>query len=252
MIAEPMENVRVDVPTQASVRILVVEDDRDIASMLIDLMKEAGYAAEAAGSAVEMDRALARKDFQIIILDGMLPGEDGFSICRRIRATNTIPILMLTALTKDVDRIVGLELGADDYVAKPFNSRELLARVRALLRRSSYSMPARLSEEPMTFAGWRIDPVARELTDGDGVHVSLTTAEFDVLLVFCRNPRKIMSRQEILTRTHAGSAGPVERSIDVHVSRVRQKIEPNYKDPTLIKTVRLGGYIFTPEVAAVI
>ena len=101
----------------------------------------------------------------------------------------------------------------------------------------------------MTFAGWCVDPVARELTDRDGVHVSLTTAEFDVLLVFCRNPRQIMSRQEILVRTHAGSAGPVERSIDVHVSRVRQKIEPNYKDPTFIKTVRLGGYIFTPEVA---
>ncbi|MFI0849664.1 response regulator [Mesorhizobium sp. IMUNJ 23232] len=250
MIAEPMGNVGVDVLTHASARILVVEDDRDITSMLIDLMKDAGYVAEAAGSAVEMDRALARKDFQLIILDGMLPGEDGFSICRRIRASNTIPILMLTAMTKDVDRIVGLELGADDYVTKPFNSRELLARVKALLRRSSYSIPARHSEEPMTFAGWRIDPVARELIDSDGVNVSLTTAEFDVLLVFCRNPRQIMSRQEILTRTHAGSAGPVERSIDVHVSRVRQKIEPNYKDPTLIKTVRLGGYIFTPEVAS--
>lgn len=248
MIAEPMENVGLDIPAQALVRILVVEDDRDIASMLIDLMKEAGYTAEAAGSAIVMDRLLSKKDFQLIILDGMLPGEDGFSICRRIRASNTIPILMLTAMTKEVDRIVGLELGADDYVTKPFNSRELLARVKALLRRSSYSMPARPSEEPMTFAAWRIDPVARELIDGDGVHVSLTTAEFDVLLVFCRNPRQIMSRQEILTRTHAGAAGPVERSIDVHVSRVRQKIEPNFKEPTLIKTVRLGGYIFTPEV----
>lgn len=250
MTAGLMDTIGLDVRTQALARILIVEDDRDIASMLIDLMREAGYVAEAAGSATEMDRVLSRKEFQLIVLDGMLPGEDGFSICRRIRSSNTIPILMLTALTKEVDRIVGLELGADDYVTKPFNSRELLARVKALLRRSSYSMPARQSEEPMTFAGWRIDPVARELIDGDGVHVSLTTAEFDVLLVFCRNPRQIMSRREILARTHAGSAGPVERSIDVHVSRVRQKIEPNYKDPTLIKTVRLGGYIFTPEVAS--
>ncbi|WP_439615569.1 response regulator [Shinella sp.] len=247
-MAEVMNNTASNVLAQASARILVVEDDRDIASMLIELMREAGYAAEAVGSALEMDRLLRKKEFQLIILDGMLPGEDGFSVCRRIRSSDTIPILMLTALSKEIDRVVGLELGADDYVTKPFNSRELLARVKALLRRSSYSMQVKPSLESMTFAGWRIDPVTRELTDSDGVHVSLTTAEFDVLLVFCQNPRRVMTRQDILTRTHAGSAGPVERSIDVHVSRVRQKIEPNYKDPTFIKTVRLGGYIFTPEV----
>ncbi|PKA44783.1 response regulator [Rhizobium sullae] len=248
-MAKPMNNIVYNVPTQASSRILVVEDDRDIASMLIDLMTEAGYAAEAVGSSIEMDRVLKKKDFHLIVLDGMLPGEDGFSICRRIRSFDTIPILMLTARTKEIDRVVGLELGADDYVTKPFKSRELLARIKALLRRSSYSVQVKPKQEPMTFAGWRIDPVTRELTDRDGFHVSLTTAEFDVLLVFCQNPRKVMNRQEILALTHAGSAGPVERSIDVHVSRVRQKIEPNYKDPTFIKTVRLGGYIFTPEVA---
>ncbi|MBY5409952.1 response regulator transcription factor [Rhizobium leguminosarum] len=245
-----MNNIAHNSPSQAPVRILIVEDDRDIAGMLIDLMKDAGYVAEAVGSAMEMDRVLKKKkEFQLIILDGMLPGEDGFSICRRIRSTNTVPILMLTALAKEVDRVIGLELGADDYVTKPFNSRELLARIRALLRRSSYSTQVKPVQDAMTFAGWRIDPVTRELTDGDGVHVSLTTAEFDVLLVFCQNPRQVMNRQEILARTHAGSAGPVERSIDVHVSRVRQKIEPDYKDPTFIKTVRLGGYIFTPEVS---
>lgn len=246
-----MNNIAFNTPPQATTRILIVEDDRDIASMLIDLMKEAGYRAEAVGSAIEMDRVLKKKEFQLIVLDGMLPGEDGFSICRRIRSSNTVPILMLTALTKEVDRVIGLELGADDYVTKPFNSRELLARIRALLRRSSYAMQVKPILEAMTFAGWRIDPVTRELTDSDGVHVSLTTAEFDVLLVFCQNPRQVMNRQEILARTHAGAAGPVERSIDVHVSRVRQKIEPDYKDPTFIKTVRLGGYIFTPEVSTV-
>jgi two-component system OmpR family response regulator len=245
-----MNGIPHNVLAQPSARILVVEDDRDIASMLIDLMQDAGYLAEAVGSGAEMDRVLKKREFQLIVLDGMLPGEDGFSICRRIRSAGTTPILMLTALTKEVDRVVGLEVGADDYVTKPFSSRELLARVKALLRRSSYSHHVKPSQAPMTFAGWRIDPVTRELTDSEGVHVSLTTAEFDVLLVFCRNPRQVMTRQEILARTHAGSAGPVERSIDVHVSRVRQKIEPNYKDPTFIKTVRLGGYIFTPEVAA--
>lgn len=247
--APDMSNIAVNSPTHASVRILIVEDDRDIAGMLIDLMKDAGYVAEAVGSAMEMDRILKKREFQLIVLDGMLPGEDGFSICRRIRSTNIVPILMLTALTKEVDRVIGLELGADDYVTKPFNSRELLARIRALLRRSSYSMQVKPVQEAMTFAGWRIDPVRRELIDSEGVHVSLTTAEFDVLLVFCQNPRQVMNRQEILARTHAGSAGPVERSIDVHVSRVRQKIEPDYKEPTFIKTVRLGGYIFTPEVS---
>jgi len=248
-MAKPMNNVASNVLVQGSARILVVEDDRDIASMLIDLIKEAGYAAEAVGSAVEMDGVLTKKEFDLIVLDGMLPGEDGFSICRRIRSSDTIPILMLTARTKEIDRVVGLELGADDYVTKPFKSRELLARIKALLRRSSYSAQVKPQQAPMTFAGWRIDPVTRELTDRDGFHVSLTTAEFDVLLVFCQNPRQVMNRQEILARTHAGSAGPVERSIDVHVSRVRQKIEPNYKEPTFIKTVRLGGYVFTPEVA---
>ncbi|SJM29091.1 response regulator [Mesorhizobium delmotii] len=251
-MAKPMENVGYDVITPASARILVVEDDRDIATMLIELMKEAGYVAETVGSAMEMDRVLKKKEFSLIVLDGMLPGEDGFSICRRIRASDTTPILMLTALTKEVDRVVGLELGADDYVTKPFSSRELLARIKALLRRSSYSSQLKPSQDPMTFAGWRIDPVTRELTDIDGVHVPLTTAEFDVLLVFCENPRQVMNRQDILARTHAGAAGPVERSIDVHVSRIRQKIEPNYKEPTFIKTVRLGGYIFTPEVAVAI
>lgn len=239
-----MNNVASNAFDLHSARILVVEDDRDIASMLVDLLSEASYAAEAVGSAVEMDNLLKKKEFELIVLDGMLPGEDGFSICRRIRSSNTIPILMLTARTQEIDKIVGLELGADDYVTKPFNSRELLARIKALLRRSSYSMQTEHIAETMTFAGWKIDPVTRELTDSDGFHVSLTTAEFDVLLAFCRNPRRVMTREEILVSTHAGSAGPIGRTIDVHVSRVRQKIEPNF-----IKTVRLGGYIFTPEVA---
>lgn len=250
-VAETMSNIAGNISMQTNARILIVEDDRDIASMLTDLMQDAGYAVEAVRSGYEMDRLLKKRDFDLIVLDGMLPGEDGFSICRRIRSSDTTPILMLTARTEDIDRVLGLELGADDYVTKPFNSRELLARVKALLRRSSYSMQLRPARDIMTFAGWRIDPVTRELIDIDGVHVSLTTAEFDVLLVFCQNPRQVMNRQEILMRTHAGSAGPIERSIDVHVSRVRQKIEPNYKEPSLIKTVRLGGYIFTPEVATI-
>jgi len=229
-------------------RILIVEDDRDIASMLADMVRENGHEASAAASAGEMDRLMRKSSFDLIVLDAMLPGEDGFSICRRLRASGTTPILMLTALSQDVDRIIGLELGADDYVTKPFNSRELMARIKNLLRRSYYSAQPDERVVAMTFAGWRIDPVGRQLYDEEGVQVSMTTAEFDILLAFCRNPGRVMTREHLLSLTHAGSAGPVSRSIDVHISRVRQKIEPNLREPVFIKTVRLGGYLFTPKV----
>jgi two-component system OmpR family response regulator len=178
----------------------------------------------------------------------MLPGEDGFSICRRLRASCSVPILMLTALQEDIDRILGLELGADDYVTKPFNSRELMARIKSILRRASYAHHQEEALGPMMFSGWRIDPKSRQLHDADGAQVSMTTAEFDILLAFCCNPNKVLTREQLLSMTHAGSAGPVERSIDAHISRVRQKIEPNLKDPTFIKTVRLGGYLFASKV----
>ena len=158
------------------------------------------------------------------------------------------PIIMLTALGKDVDRIVGLELGADDYVTKPFNARELVARIRGLLRRASHSSSRPERAQAMRFSGWQIDPVLRQLVSPDNIHVSMTTAEFDILLAFCRNPGRVLTREQLLRLTHAGLAGPVERSVDVHVSRVRQKIEPDLREPTMIKTVRLGGYMFTPTV----
>jgi two-component system OmpR family response regulator len=228
--------------------ILIVEDDRDIAKMLVELITEGGLKASSVSSGADMDRFLQKQVADLVILDAMLPGEDGFSICRRLRSAVTTPILMLTALDEDVDRIVGLELGADDYVTKPFNSRELMARIKGLLRRASYSHATQHKPEVMVFAGWRIDPIRRELHDPEGVEVSMTTAEFDILLAFCSNPGRVMTREQLLALTHAGTAGPVERSIDVHVSRVRQKIEPNIREPTLIKTVRLGGYLFTSAV----
>lgn len=229
-------------------RVLLVEDDSDIASMLTEMLTDNGFQAVATESAIDMDRALQREAFDLVILDAMLPGEDGFSICRRLRAASSTPIIMLTSLGDDVDRIVGIEIGADDYITKPFNSRELVARIRALLRRASYGSEARERREAMRFVGWKIDPLSRQLRDPDNVHVSMTTAEFDVLLALCRNPGRVLTREQLLNLTHAGLAGPVERSIDVHISRVRQKIEPNVREPTLIKTVRLGGYIFTPDV----
>lgn len=228
--------------------ILIVEDDREIAEMLAEFLSGQGYCVDVAGSAAQMDRHLEVTAYALIILDVMLPGEDGLSICRRLRTMTTIPIIMLTSLGEDVDRIVGLEIGADDYVTKPFNSRELLARIKALLRRSAYGDDNRRRSSVLSFAGWRLDPQARQLLDPEGADVSLTSAEFDVLLAFCRNPRRILTRSELLALTHVGLAGPEDRSVDVHISRVRQKIEPDRREPTFIKTVRMGGYIFTPEV----
>lgn len=234
------------VPNHA--RILIVEDDPAIADMLVDLLRSSGFGASSVENGAAMDRLMAREQFDLIVLDAMLPGEDGFSICRRLRASCQVPILMLTALQEDIDRILGLELGADDYVTKPFNSRELLARIKSILRRASYAHHQEEALGPMTFSGWRIDPKSRQLLDADGAQVSMTTAEFDILLAFCCNPNQVLTREQLLSMTHAGSAGPVERSIDAHISRVRQKIEPNLKDPTFIKTVRLGGYLFASKV----
>src|SRR5271170_5842537 len=237
--------------TSNQARILIVEDDLAIHHMLSEILSENGFSVSATTSAVEMDRALRREEVDLVVLDVMLPGEDGFSTCGRLRASSNLPILMLTALGEDVDRLVGLEIGADDYVTKPFNSRELVARIRALLRRTQ---PAGAGSNhrmrPMRFAGWRIYPGERQLYSPNGVRVSTTSAEFDLLLAFCLNPGRILSRDQLLELTHGGLAGPIERSVDVHVSRIRQKIEDDPRDPMLIKTVRLGGYVFTPAVEA--
>jgi two-component system, OmpR family, response regulator len=237
--------------TNQANRILIVEDDPEIAEMLAAMFSDHSFDAAVANSATDMDLKLKESSFDLLLLDVMLPGEDGLSICRRIRAQSSTPIIMVTSLGEDVDRILGLEIGADDYVTKPFNSRELLARVRALLRRAAFDEPQRNHASALTFEGWKIDSLSRQLTDPDGVEISLTSAEFDVLLAFCQNPRRILTRSELLALTHVGLAGPEERSVDVHISRVRQKIEPNPRDPSLIKTVRMGGYIFTPHVEAV-
>ncbi|WP_199175501.1 response regulator [Telmatospirillum siberiense] len=237
--------------TDAPTRILLVEDDAEIARMLSDVLTENGFAARSVTSGEEMDQVLERRDIDLILLDVMLPGEDGFSICRRLRTESGVPIIILTALGEDMDRIIGLEIGADDYVTKPFNSRELVARIRALLRRARIA--GTVASDRLTalhFVGWRVDPVERQLYNPDGVRVTTTSAEFDLLLAFCQNPGRVLSREQLLDLTHGGLAGPIERSIDVHVSRIRQKIEPDPRDPTLIKTVRLGGYIFTPGVEA--
>lgn len=233
----------------AAARVLLVEDDAEIASLSAEVLQENGLIVYVANSAAEMDAMLSRERVDLVVLDIMLPDEDGFSICRRLRATSTIPIVMLTGRREETDRIVGLELGADDYIVKPFNSRELIARIRALLRRVRFGHAlARVRARALCFAGWRLEPIARELQDPNGAKVPMTSVEIDLLIAFCRHAGHVLSREQLLALIHGRLAASIERSIDVHVSRIRQKIEPDPRDPTFIKTVRLGGYIFTPFV----
>lgn len=232
--------------------VLLVEDEPSIAEMLTTRLTESGFTAVAVDSAAEMDRVLDSDRVDVILLDLMLPGEDGISICRRLRSTSSIPIIMLTALGAELDRVVGLEVGADDYITKPFSSRELIARIRAVLRRTRGEAAGGAHRaRAYRFAGWTLDPSRRELWDPDGAHVMLTSAELDLLVAFCERPGQVLSREKLLESTRCGSAGPIERTIDVHVSRIRQKLEADPREPVLIKTVRLGGYLFTPTVERV-
>jgi two-component system, OmpR family, response regulator len=234
-----------------SPHILVVDDDREISRLAARFLGAHGCRVSIAGSGREMDRALEASRLDLIVLDLMLPGEDGLSICRRLRLSSHVPIIMLTAKGEDVDRILGLEMGADDYLSKPFNPRELLARIKAVLRRAVRSTiaPSASAARVLTFLGWRIDRALRNLESPDGARVAVTGAEFDLLQAFCEWPGRILSRDQLLDLTQGRSAGSFERSIDILVSRLRRKLEIDPHRPEIIKTVRSGGYLFTPTVA---
>jgi two-component system OmpR family response regulator len=234
----------------ASPHVLVVEDDRETRALIAKYLRTNACNVTTAIDGREMVRAMADHRVDLLILDVMLPGEDGLSLCRKVRAESQLPIIMLTARAEDVDRILGLEMGADDYLAKPFNPRELLARINAVLRRqaAAQTVIAASGATALTFLGWRIDLRLRELRDPAGARVAVTGAEFDLLRTFCERPGRVLSRDSLLDLTQGRSAGSFERSIDVLVSRIRRKIEPDPQEPTLIKTVRSGGYVFTPTV----
>jgi two-component system OmpR family response regulator len=230
--------------------LLLVEDDPEISVMLAGFLAEHGFRVTRAADGRALDRAMANDKVDFVVLDIMLPGEDGLSICRRLRSTSAVPILMLTALGAETDRVVGLEMGADDYLTKPFSSRELLARVRAVLRRGTMQEAASIesTNTSVIFEGWRMDLATRQLHSPDGLRVALTSGEFNLLAVFCQNARRVLSRDRLLDLLHGRAAVMFDRSIDIQVSRLRRKIEPDPRDPTLIKTVRYGGYVFTPQV----
>jgi two-component system, OmpR family, response regulator len=230
--------------------LLVVDDDRGIRELLGDLLPKRGFKVTAVRDEPEMRRVLASAEVDLIILDVMLPGRDGLSICRDLRATERTPIVMLTARGDPVDRVVGLEMGADDYLPKPFDLRELEARVRAVLRRSGQDNGPTGSErgKALGFSGWKLEVQQRQLSSPEGMIVELTSGEFDVLMAFAERPQRILSREQLIDIARGRDATPFDRSIDVQISRLRRKIEDDPKLPILIKTVRGGGYLFTPAV----
>ena len=231
--------------------ILIVEDDGEIRSLLSDFLARENYKVLCASDGVAMDRTLEKTRPDLIVLDLMMPGEDGLSICRRLRARGDIPILMLTARGEEVDRIVGLEMGADDYLPKPFNPRELLARIRAILRRSA-GASAKDADRRLLFAGLVADIDARSVSDTNGAPIELTSAEFDLLACFLTRPKRVLSREQLLDWTRGRMADPLDRTIDVSISRLRRKLSGAQSQPSqLIKTVRNGGYFFAADVRAI-
>jgi len=233
--------------------ILVVEDDRETRALIATYLRANACNVTTATDGREMVRVMADHPVDLLILDVMLPGEDGLSLCRKLRAESQTPIIMLTARGDEVDRIVGLEMGADDYLPKPFNPRELLARINAVLRRhaAARTISTANGATVLAFLDWRIDLRLRELRNPAGARVAMTSAEFDLLRTFCERPGRVLSRDSLLDLTQGRTAGSFERSIDVLVSRIRRKIESDPQDATMIKTVRSGGYMFTPQVEAV-
>jgi len=230
--------------------ILIVDDNQEMRDLVSRLLKKDGYRVSAAADGRAMKKVLADSRISLILLDLMLPGDDGLTLCRELRAESDIPIIMVTAKGDEIDRVLGLEMGADDYLAKPFSSRELLARTKAVLRRSQ-SMVAGGEVEPVVkygFAGWTLDVAKRELESGDGVMVSLSTGEYDLLMALVERPQRVLSRDQLLDLSKGRSSIAFDRSIDTQVSRLRRKIETDPKSPELIKTVWGGGYVFTPDV----
>jgi two-component system OmpR family response regulator len=238
--------------TDSAQHVLVVDDHREIRDLLARYLAQHDYRVSVAESAAAARRVLETSRIDLVILDLMMPKEDGLSLCRSLRAKSEVPIIMLTAMAEDTDRVVGLEMGADDYVTKPFNPRELLARIKAVLRRthSLPPQPERPAARLLRFDRWTFDAARRELVGEDGVAVPLSTGEYLLLATFLRHPGIVLTRDQLLDLTRGRDAAPFDRSIDNQVSRLRKKIERDPRRPELIKTHWGGGYSFTVEPVA--
>lgn len=231
--------------------ILIVDDDVEIRELLSDYLRKNHYRATAVADGRAMWAALDKAAVDLIVLDIMLPGDDGLVLCRSLRARSQVPVIMLTARGEDTDRIVGLEMGADDYLPKPFNPRELLARIKVVLRRignraggAEYEAQSRY----LRFAGWRLDTTARDLTGPDGIVVPLSGAEYRLLMIFLGHPNRVLNRDQLMDLTHGRESDPYDRSIDVQVSRLRHRLHDDAKEAQIIKTVRGQGYVLAAKV----
>ena len=244
------EILTADTAMNTQPHLLVVDDHHDIRDSLSAYLSKYGYRVSTASNAATARKVLTTWGIDLVVLDIMMPGEDGLALCRFLREATGVPVILLTAMTEDTDRVVGLEMGADDYVTKPFNPRELLARIKAVLRRTHALPPQRQAwaHDTLRFDCWTLDVRRRELTDADGVAVPLSTAEFVLLNVFLHHPQLVLSRDQLLDLTSGRDADVFDRSIDNRISRLRKKIETDPKRPKLIKTHWGGGYSFTAEV----
>lgn len=231
--------------TAPSPRILIVDDDNDLRGLIGDFLGQNGFEVHLAAQGRDMDKVLARGDISLVVLDYMMPGEDGLSICKRLKEQGGPPVIMLSARGEEIDRIVGLELGADDYMAKPFHPRELLARVRAVLRRREGRNEVETRAAVSQFFGWQLDNIKRNLTRPDGVQVALSNAEFDLLRVFLDRPGRALSRDQILDYLHGPNTDSFDRAIDVQISRLRRKLSDDHNED-IIRTIRGIGYMFKP------
>jgi two-component system OmpR family response regulator len=233
--------------------LLIVDDDQDIRDLLGRFLLKHGFNVLLAKDGQQMDEQLNKQGVDMIILDLMMPGEDGMSICRRLRQHSTIPILMLTAITEDVECILGLESGADDYLSKPFNPREVLARIKAIFRRAQTNQTgigsAPIEKRCYVFSGWCLDDARRQLFSPDDVEVMLSSGEYDLLAILVKNPQQALSRDRLMTLTKNRSAEVYDRSIDIQISRLRHKLEEDVKNPKLIKTIRGNGYFLACAVS---
>lgn len=231
-------------------KILIVDDDRDIRSLLADYLDGHGYSTLMAADGNAMWAALDSNQVDLVVLDLNLPGDDGLTLCRNLRAKSMMPVIMLTARSEPLDRTLGLEMGADDYLPKPFEPRELLARIRSVLRRTQSMTLGSNGEQVqrLKFSDWTLDLTARHLVSPEGMVIALSGAEFRMLNIFLDHPNRILNRDQLLNMTHGRDADPFDRSIDIQISRLRQKLREDARSPQIIKTVRNGGYVLSVNV----
>ncbi len=232
----------------APTRLLLVDDEASLREPLAEYLLRQGFAVTQAASAAEARSVLRDETPELVLLDIMMPGEDGLSLCRHLAETRAIPTILLTARGEATDRIVGLEIGADDYVVKPFEPRELVARIRSVLRRAAKGGAAPVEDELFEFEGWRLDPLKRRLIDPEGAVISISSLEFRLLMAFVEHPRQVLDRDRLLDMVQGREAHLFDRAVDNQVSRLRRKIEIDSRNPAMIQTVWGGGYLLAADV----